>query len=609
LDGSELISRYLQNVSPDIALACQWITIPILVVQGQAKIVWMMLGQTTNHEECRCVAFPAPDEQTIKNIHTATNLVGRSHGFIYCFLQHSWEQAVRGPSLGLPIAVAARLLQKSRPWPKGIYATGAVGTGGTLEPVAHIQEKHHVAQTSGCRLFLMPASGNPPVLQNLHSCTTFADACFAVDLYSCGIPADKAAVFQACRYSIGALLSHFHELPTPFLETKQYGQLLQQAAGNPQQYLEPLCACLQRCCHDRKRGQYLADLFSPEQLTRILEKNPKMAFKAFNWCLACISYANHSGRVNESTCWTSIAGQMLPLVDPEEVGKLLNHGFVGQRFNRYDFRPEPTPELAAFLQMEEKRQAVYSSSNYLLGALYGTLAQNYGFCGPTHQAALLEMTTKAEDAFGGKHYREKERLVNYQIYALLDSGMIKEATSLLNSYLDLNTQSGQVDWFQKTKDLLNSSGVDTAFKAALTLRVLADTGYQVVDATYRECIASILKHTSHPWQLIGLNLGKMLLSVKKRNEAEELFRHSLRICLAGGDTMHPMGLLSLTELHAAGLASKHDYEEAQKMNQWLAGTTALNTDHFRLILGLTNPKILLKKIMEKRNALFPFSYR
>ena len=261
--------------------------------------------------------------------------------------------------------------------------------------------------------------------------------------------------------------------------------------------------------------------------------------------------------------------------------------------------------------MEGKRQAFFSGSNYLLGALYGTLAQNYGFCGPTHLSAVLEMLARAEDAFGGKYYLEKERLINYRIYALLDSGMARDTTSLLNDYLGLNSEAGQDDWFQEVQNLLTTKNSTNVFKAALALRVLADTGYHpsLPKNTGLNCVPALLEQTSHPWQLIALNLGKILLSVNQSNEAEELFRHSVHACLSGGDTLQPMGLLALAELHAAGLANTYDYQKIQEIIRWLGQTTALNTKHFRPILDTATPESLLEEVMKKRNTLFPFSYR
>ncbi len=609
--GRDLAGRCLNGIDPDTAFDCSWIQVPLPVIQGKkGRIVWMLVGRHPDSRSCRCVGAPVPEEQTVMCIHAAFRLGGGMHGFIYWFLQQAGEPSVQGVSMGLPAALAASLLLQSRPWPDGLYATGAAGPGGAILPVAHKEEKYHAVKAD-CRFFLMPASGEhfEFLSREVHTCTTFADACFAVDLYGCGITADRAAVYQACRYSIRDLLSHFHDLPAPFLDTEHCGQLLRQAAEDSQQYLEPLCSCLRQCSYDRKRGRLIAGLFSPETISGIAEHTPQLVFEAFNWCLACIGYYNHSGRVDESMRWTSFATRMQSMVEPEEIGKLLNHGFVAQRFNRYDFRPEPTSELANFLAMEEQKHAAFSGSNYLLGALYGTLAQNDGFCGPARLSSLLEMTSKAEEAFGRKNYREKARLRNYRMYAFLDSGKTEEAMALMNGYLGLVESSGPDDWFREVGNLFKSKNVKAPFKAALILRLLAAIRYESNRADILEFMPVIQSKTSHPWQLIALNLGRIMSAGNRQEEAEELLRHCLRICLAGGDTMRPMALPALAELDAAGRAKKQDYELTEKIRAWLAATDSLKSSHFSTILELTDCENLLHQVKKERRVLFPFSYR
>ena len=94
-----------------------------------------------------------------------------------------------------------------------------------------------------------------------------------------------------------------------------------------------------------------------------------------------------------------------------------------------------------------------------------------------------------------------------------------------------------------------------------------------------------------------------------REEEDVLLRHGLKICLSGGDTLRPMGLLLLSELHGSDLAGKHDYGQALEIRSWLAETDSLLSSHFATILDLTDPEVLLDQVEENRAPLFPFSYR
>jgi hypothetical protein len=124
-----------------------------------------------------------------------------------------------------------------------------------------------------------------------------------------------------------------------------------------------------------------------------------------------------------------------------------------------------------------------------------------------------------------------------------------------------------------------------------------------------EKLSLICRQHGHPWQLISLNLGRMAASAGCLEEAEQLFRHSLQICLKDSDTMYPMGLLALAELHRTDLARDDDYQKAREIMRWIKRTELLNADHFQLLLSLTAPEELLHEVNRKRCRLFPFSYR
>lgn len=341
----------------------------------------------------------------------------------------------------------------------------------------------------------------------------------------------------------------------------------------------------------------------------IAGKSPANGFSAFNWCLAAVAFFNHCGQVRESRRWSSRAEHLRTVVDLEELNRLINHDFVGRRFNRYDFRPQPTRMLAQALVQEENKQKIYPGSNSLLGALYGTLAQNYGFCGPEYFQSLLDMTTRARQAFGGKYHGESQRLLNYEIYGYLDRGRREQALALVNPYLGLAEPDGPEQWLERAEKLLESTGSSAPFMVALVMRLLHDIGFVPPPAHVRRITAGICRRHGHPWQLIALNFGWLAVAAGLHAEADHLFRHSLRICLDDSDTMRPMVLLALAGLEAAGLAGRDEYALAEEIRGWLLKTDSLNREHFRSILALENGEELLPAVQHNRRHLFPFSYR
>ena len=612
LPVQDIFRRLFPDTDPVLLRTGQWFHVPILAVQGKnARIVTMMTGLLPDDSGCRGIGSPLPAVRTAEAVQRAHRVAGMARAALYWFLQEKNEKPVQGTSLALPVALAFRLYRDSSlAWPRGLYATGGLQTDGAVVPVDHVREKYSYVACS-CSLFLAPADmalfgdSNRPV----QTCATFADACFAASLYSGGVTAAEIALYQACWISERNFFNHFHGIPMPMLTSERADNYYRLARTDPGRYLDLLVDTFRRCSHDRQRGQILAELFAPDVLENLVEESPDNAFTAFNWCLAAIAFYNHCGLIRKADRWQSLANHFRADVELPEINKFINHDFISRRFNRYDFRPQPTRMLADALAMEEKKQEIYPGSSALLGALYGTLAQNYGFCGPDYFTDLLEMTAGARKAFGGKYHGESRRLLNYEIYGYLDCGKIEQAGSLMANYLGLKQESGPGEWLQKTKNLLSSSDPGAPFEVALVMRLLKETGYIASPGDIRQCVAKICRRQGHPWQLTAVNLGWSALAAGLDPEAEQLFRHSLRICLADSETMRPMGLLVLAGLHASGAAGRAEYETARQIRQWLVRSDCLNTAHFQPIVTLSDDAELLVEVRRRQSRLFPFSYR
>lgn len=601
------------SVDTDLKIlqTASWIQVPILTVQGtRSQTISMLIGLVRNSTECRVIVPPVPDRETIKTVDNACRTAGWSKGVACWFLQAGDEQPVSGQSLALPTALALDFLKRSTPWPPDLFATGGLALDGRVLRVDGLKEKYDFIACS-CRLFLTPAGNllHSDSNRTVYGCATLDEARFAARLYSDGAGSADIALYQACMVSEEHYFRHFHKLTPAMAQSKKAEIFFQRAADDPEKYLEMLTRCFSRCSHDRQRGQRLAEMFTPETILSLTGSEPSLDFAAFNWCLAAMAFYNHQGRVTESRDWCECAGALYENVDRVEIVKAVNHGFICNRFNRYDFRPELTPDLAAILETEEKKQETYPGSNYLLGALYGTLAQNFGFCGPACFSSLVTMTEKARQAFGRKYLRETERLFNYEIYGHLDCGNLEQARKLLRPYLGPDMDREPVNWPRQIESLLTGMDDASPFRLALVLRFLGDTGYRVPAPWMAETLFTIRGRHGHPWQLIALNLGRMAIRSGALDEAGEFLRHSRDICLSDGDTMRPMALLPLAELHKTGHAEPGQYCQALEISQWLERTTGLKRDHFRPILGITDGAKLLQEVNRQRARLFPFSYR
>ncbi len=607
----ELASSFLPDADSETLTRCSWIGVPILVVQGgRSHEIWLLAGRLPGTGMCHFPGAPLPNRETRTSIRNALCYKSREHDYWCWFLQCADEQPVSGDSLGLPVALAACLLERSRPWPDGVYATGAVEPDGTVRAVDHVRQKLQAVRI-GCRLFLRPCrksiTGHGDGVEQ--ECSTITDALFALDLFTGGISGSDIIVYRACGHDPHFLLSRFHDLPLSVLDTDPCRKTLEQAAADPGRFLGELVRALRQCGYDRSRGRRLVDLFAVRKIQEIVRQATGLAaHAAFDWCMACIAFFNHQGDTGASADWIEVAQGLRSLIDEGELARLVNHAFVSSRFNRYDFRPDPPPEFMNFLEME-KAHATTGRSSVLFGAMLGTMAQNYGFCGPSFLDLLLEKADQAEKAFGRRYENEARRLQNYTIYGLLDSGRLEEACALLPAYLGLAPASAAGEWFREVERLLADPREDAPFRAALALRLLADTGFRPDPGNVARSMPGVMQNVSHPWQLIALNLGKILARCDRAEEAAELFRHGLRICGDSGDTMRPMQLLFLAELHGLGRAGNQEYTRARDLLAWLSSTPCLERNHFAMLFTITDPADLLGVVREQAATLFPFSYR
>lgn len=122
----------------------------------------------------------------------------------------------------------------------------------------------------------------------------------------------------------------------------------------------------------------------------------------------------------------------------------------------------------------------------------------------------------------------------------------------------------------------------------------------------------------HPWQLASLNLGRFFVlggfKGVSADQLEQLFRHSLKICRDGGETVLPMALLALSELYKNGFANEEDYRLVTKIWDGIAGSDFIDRHHFRRFFdhdcrNRDDSVKLLEQVVRERTRLFPFTYR
>ncbi len=594
---------------------------PVLTCQkATSSITWFMLGQIPGFTDITLTGLPLPEATSRAAINTALTAMHRrpsqtGTGFLAWSLQNQDEPPITGGSLGLPFALGLLLLQDGLPWPDKVYASGGIADDGRILSVGQETEKYlHVHQQM--RALILPETGlaeasmEPRVIR----CGSLEQAYFMLNCVHRSLDVDRIQQYRACLNDPQLFLTQFATLPVALLSFADGRRLMARIKADRQPLIQPLSRCLARCSNDTERAGLLADLFTPEDIRRIVdEENQGEEFAAHQWCVSKIAYNNRSGAVADNDDWLNLAEDLRVRVTDDEIANFFNHSFVATRFNRYDFRPEPPEEFAQFLTLEEKLYQIKPADSRPLGAMYGTLAQNYGFCGSQWRQELERYAKKAEIAFGRKFHRERLRIMAYRIYGLIDAGLYDEAAFLLNDYIGSPLSNGPEQWVATICRLNRQPSEHTPFQTAITCRLLADLAicqHTVLPGQLLmrllDCLPVML---SHPWQLTTYNLGRLFLATGLRPQAENLLRRSLAACLQGGETMRTMALLPLAAMNSHGMAYPEHESVCTEILVAIKASPHLNQNHFQPLVEALSPVQALQEVALHYQRYFPFSYR
>lgn len=597
-----------------------WTTLPILTRRGQStETAWFLLGFVPGESSLQVLFPPIPEPGSIQAIDSARRAVemhcpDRAGSYFFSSMAAGCDDRIQGASLGLVFGLGMCLLAEGKTWPQDCHATGELTCTGEILPVDFVGEKFvHIRKRT--RIFLRPDSGLSPRLGEKDvPCRTLTDALFAIHLAMGGVPSHQYELLRACAHDAHTLLANFEKLPVPFFRQPVVKDLLQSLPAETAQHLPAMAKALAvGAAQSLPAADVLAVLLPPAAVAQIIADHPDLEFPAFEWCVSSMCLANHRGDIQQARQWQNLADQLRQQVSVEEHLDLLNHRFVRDRFNRYDFRPELPPDLAQLLENEERVQRNSPRPSRILGALYGTIAQNYGFCGPAWLNLLHEYVERARNAFGGKYRSENLRLHTYVIHGLLDAGLIAEARKRLNVYLDLPEPSGSAMVAAKIRDLLNDNPDSHAYQASVASRVLAELeGNQIKDigpGNLNGIAGKAKLKNRHPWQLTSLNLGRLYRKLGDQDSALDLLQRAVAICSGSEATIRVMALLPLAELHVMDAAQESEYQRTIEIVRALRNSPGLNRNHFQYLMNEPDPREVLNIVYSEKQKLFPFSYR
>ena len=521
---------------------------------------------------------------------------------------------ISGGSLGLSLALGYYELITGNALCRKMIASGTIGPTGKVYAVENIRQKTTLAANTGYQVFIYPSAcgriRNPTGLE-LAPVGCLEEAVLFAQLYAPG-NLSNLILFQRMLKEPDLFLSACCQIDRQWLKwagAHRYGdELITSLTKTPERaarLVERLAFLVEN--NRLQDALCLSDLITPRAFQELMAKFPATAFK---WAVVNLSLCNHLGQTKTAAVWSASAEQMLTEFVVQDIADCLtymNVHFIQLHHNHYIFRPELPAFLTRMLELIEKQHWLLCENgfpvNKTLAALYGSIAQNYGFCGPACLEKTEEFVHLAQQAFGSGRKPELDadwrRQFNYLAYAYLDAGDFENAKIALTRYLNIDSVT----------DIWRHLDHFSSWQHAILSRFIADVQDKHLIAGYLKWAQArihALDAPHHPWQLWLLHLGRMAQGMGDEANACACYHQCVQHCLSGasGPTVQVMALTPLA--YWRQLSGANIKQIAIYTDRILNVAKILNPEYFKLIF---NNQDALSAVAEDTAALFPFSYR
>lgn len=631
--------RSITGLPGQIAINSCWTFVPCLfATQTDSYVRFLFCGMLNNVNPDKPGlhvpdwAAPCMDEEFHTSIADACALIYNETSYaslnrrfsICCFPLSAKTRApvFNGNSAGLPIYLGIRRLLERKAYPLNMAATGVLSSG-DVDRVAFIEEKKECALPSHFDYFLYPSGNTLNSHENAHDRVCFQvnnlDQAYAlVELVASDHDLDVVDSIHQCLETPESFAAFCWRLPEQGLGLikDRLNGLALEIVENPD-LLHMFLHNFRKIADQAKynTADHISSVFNP-----VINDNLSVdSVTRAEWLLINLDMSNHRGHVDHAEALARSARKVMNTAVTKPQGRdllkwLSNFEFVHRRHNQYIFKPEMPEGLDELIDHTEKSYAwetkgIEGASDPVLGAIYGTIAQNYGFCGPRYIDRTIEFSKKTIEKFGGEHVPQALpedrknclRPYNYMAYAYLDAKDYAQAEQCLFNYLDqasLHEVMQNLDQFSE-------------WEHALLARYMADAASLELIQTYLRFYGENnygLVTNKHPWQLWCYNMARCALKVDETDLATWLSTKSVDVCemTSAGPTMRVMALLPLSFLFERNLLAERELEK--KYHDVVKTALALNSEHFSDLQNIT-VKEGLKKIGREPGRYFPFSYR
>ena len=653
LENNLDIANLFSGIDMEDAFSFQWQSVPLMSVSHDGnKINYFMVGTGKRAEkrlDLNTAVWPEWFGQCLSSdakqaVHDAFEIAEQSSGrqsqwYLFGMVPKVFE-IIQGRSLAFPLALTARALLGNQKCCPGYIATGdlKVEQGkAVVEAVGDIALKWDTAKEQGFTLFLYPHSSAmgvrlPDGIKSI-PVKTFESGWMWATLYS----RDRVAALTSLETALQSpetFVAMSENLDVDCLEwstgselVRQYLKIISKDVYKIEKLGRKLKNCYARASGNFNRVAAMAALFgTPESIEAFGDISPVTALL---WCSVHLALANHGGDLERAEYWCKQEMKYHDAALKETDGRKIVNQFVirrsgiGNRHNRYDFRQSMPDELMTLLYQQEKiNQATGCTVDYCIGSIYGTIAQNFAFCGPAFIKQTKQNISLAQAAFGnGKVASLRQdwfRQFSYLYFALLDCEKCchLEAKEVLCQYLEIeNVPMGITDTvsvsadnpyplFALTRGLTDIPGI---FSPAEHRR-LADKIFQITDAMKVE---SFFKKPDeiHPWQLIIYNAGRLALQQDNLQQAYQIFIKTITLCQHGGETINAMTLLPLSQIHKLGQMNQGLEQSCSTVLGNIQTSSYINSSYFKPLTDTKDIATALNLVADHPERFFPFNYR
>ncbi|RZB34196.1 MAG: hypothetical protein SRB2_03589 [Desulfobacteraceae bacterium Eth-SRB2] len=617
---------FFPETNIDLMASGRWAVVPAILMKNQCQgtVRYFIAGAVPDFNPKRLWpewADPLMDKSFKASIIAAKSASEKASQAsedlsLFCYPLTIQTRALQfsGKSMGLSMFLGFKKVFCIEDSTNRLLATGGIDPHGNILKVTGIFHKVQIAKSKGFRVVLYPSSNRAfsefsgmTLLQvsNLEQAQMFS-ALYAPNTDN------RLILFSEMLNNSDRFIENLHAVPHTWIswavDNKKTEKIADFVVSNPRLFKKLVHRFEEGLLSgDVEHSRALSNVFPKEKILKEVQSAPLTSFK---WFTLNLALSNHRGDVSAAVKWaqhaSGLAEQALK-ADMESVADFYNHRFI-LLHNRFEFNPDLSGGLKHLINslenVYEKHCEIGSPTFPALGRLYGSLVQNYGFCGPDYLEFTEDYTRKARKALGEQSIPEYKdewlRPFNYLTYAYLDADRFDKATNSLFNYLEITTFT----------DLWLMLPEFSPWQHAILARFLADTGNgENAQKYFHWGIKNIndIKKGEHPWQLWCFNMGRIAIGLDDPENAFQLFSRSLDICLSqsSGPTIQVMALLPLSGLLSLDALKYETANIAKKIIETAA--RELNSEYFS-ILEKKDFETVLKIVLEKPERLFPFTY-